>query len=143
MAASGLIACADEFIEQKPDGYHAEIAQGGTNLSGGQRQRMAIARAVVKKPEIYLFDDSFSALDVKTDKALRMRLRESMGDSTMLIVAQRVGSSWMLTVSWRWRTDRSWGEASIGNCYIHVRSTGRLLNCSWGEEEVKHELECV
>lgn len=70
------IACADEFIEQKDGAYHAAIAQGGMNLSGGQRQRMAIARAVVKQPEIYLFDDSFSALDMKTDRTLRARLRE-------------------------------------------------------------------
>ena len=90
--AAAHIACADEFIERRPGGYHAEIAQGGTNLSGGQRQRMAIARAVVKRPEIYLFDDSFSALDMKTDRTLRERLRENMGDSTMIIVAQRVGS---------------------------------------------------
>lgn len=90
--AAAPIACADEFIERRPGGYHAEIAQGGTNLSGGQRQRMAIARAVVKRPEIYLFDDSFSALDMKTDRTLRERLRENMGDSTMIIVAQRVGS---------------------------------------------------
>ncbi len=90
--AASHIACADEFIERRPGGYHDEIAQGGTNLSGGQRQRMAIARAVVKRPEIYLFDDSFSALDMKTDRTLRERLRENMGDSTMIIVAQRVGS---------------------------------------------------
>ena len=90
--AAAHIACADEFIERRLGGYHAEIAQGGTNLSGGQRQRMAIARAVVKRPEIYLFDDSFSALDMKTDRTLRERLRENMGDSTMIIVAQRVGS---------------------------------------------------
>lgn len=90
--AAAHTACADEFIERRPGGYHAEIAQGGTNLSGGQRQRMAIARAVVKRPEIYLFDDSFSALDMKTDRTLRERLRENMGDSTMIIVAQRVGS---------------------------------------------------
>ena len=86
------IACADEFIEQKPGAYHADIAQGGTNLSGGQRQRMAIARAVVRQPEVYLFDDSFSALDMKTDRTLRERLRESIGDATMIVVAQRVSS---------------------------------------------------
>ena len=68
------IACADEFIAKKADGYHSAIAQGGTNLSGGQRQRMAIARAIMKNPEIYLFDDSFSALDRKSDRTLRQIL---------------------------------------------------------------------
>lgn len=86
------IACADEFVEKKDNTYHSVIAQGGTNLSGGQRQRMAIARAVMKKPEIYVFDDSFSALDMKTDKQLRQNLKESMGDATMIIVAQRVNT---------------------------------------------------
>ena len=92
MEAACRMACADEFIEQKPDGYHAEIAQGGTNLSGGQRQRMAIARAVVKKPEIYLFDDSLSALDYKTDVALRRALKAETGDATVIIVAQRIST---------------------------------------------------
>lgn len=86
------IACADEFISKKENTYHSEISQGGTNLSGGQRQRMAIARAVMKKPEIYLFDDSFSALDMKTDRQLRANLRKNMGDATMIIVAQRISS---------------------------------------------------
>lgn len=86
------IACSDEFIEKKAGTYHAEIAQGGTNLSGGQRQRMAIARAVMKKPEIYLFDDSFSALDMKTDKQLRQNLKQNIGDATVIMVAQRVSS---------------------------------------------------
>lgn len=86
------IACAKEFVEKKEGGYHAEIAQGGTNLSGGQRQRMAIARAIMKRPEIYLFDDSFSALDMKTDKELRANLKKSMGDATVIMVAQRVSS---------------------------------------------------
>ena len=86
------VACAKEFIERKDGTYHSEIAQGGTNLSGGQRQRMAIARAVMKKPEIYLFDDSFSALDMKTDKQLRCNLKQSMGDAAVIMVAQRVSS---------------------------------------------------
>ena len=86
------IACAAEFVEKKEGTYHAAISQGGTNLSGGQRQRMAIARAVMKKPEICVFDDSFSALDVKTDKELRGNLKSDLKDSTMIIVAQRVSS---------------------------------------------------
>ena len=86
------IAQASEFIFANPDGLNAEIAQGGANVSGGQKQRLAIARALVKKPPIYIFDDSFSALDFKTDTALRRALKEKTGDSTVLIVTQRVGT---------------------------------------------------
>lgn len=86
------IACANEFIEKKQSGFFDPITQGGTNLSGGQRQRMAIARAIMKKPEIYVFDDSFSALDMKTDRQLRQNLKENIGDATMIIVAQRISS---------------------------------------------------
>lgn len=86
------IACADEFVDKKDGVYHSVVAQGGTNFSGGQRQRLAIARAVMKKPEVYIFDDSFSALDMKTDKILRQNLRESMGEATMILVAQRVNT---------------------------------------------------
>lgn len=86
------IACADEFISGKKMGYHDGIAQGGTNLSGGQRQRMAIARAMMKKPEIYVFDDSFSALDMKTDRQLRQNLKENIGDATVIMVAQRIST---------------------------------------------------
>lgn len=86
------IVCADEFISGKKMGYHDGIAQGGTNLSGGQRQRMAIARAMMKKPEIYVFDDSFSALDMKTDRQLRQNLKESIGDATVIMVAQRIST---------------------------------------------------
>ncbi len=86
------IAQASEFIFAKPEGLETEISQGGTNVSGGQRQRLAIARALVKKPPIYIFDDSFSALDFKTDSALRRTLKEKTGDSTVLIVTQRVAT---------------------------------------------------
>lgn len=84
------IAQARDFVEEMPGGLDAEIAQGGTNVSGGQRQRLAIARAVVRRPEIYLFDDSFSALDVATDARLRAALRPVTAGATVLIVAQRV-----------------------------------------------------
>jgi ATP-binding cassette subfamily B protein len=86
------IAQATEFISAMPDGLATEIAQGGTNVSGGQKQRLAIARALVKRPAIYIFDDSFSALDFKTDSALRKALKESTGASTVLIVAQRIST---------------------------------------------------
>jgi ATP-binding cassette subfamily B multidrug efflux pump len=86
------IAQAEEFITTLPNGYDAQIAQGGTNLSGGQKQRLSIARALVKSPPIYIFDDSFSALDMKTDATLREALHRETGGSTLLIVAQRVGT---------------------------------------------------
>lgn len=86
------IAQATEFISNMPDGYNSVIAQGGTNVSGGQKQRLSIARALVRKPEIYIFDDSFSALDFKTDAKLRAALKEETVESTVLIVAQRVST---------------------------------------------------
>lgn len=92
MSEAADIAQAAAFIAEKPDGLDEEVAQGGTNVSGGQKQRLSIARALVKKPKIYIFDDSFSALDFKTDKALRAALKENVGDSTILIVAQRINT---------------------------------------------------
>ncbi|QIM47309.1 ATP-binding cassette domain-containing protein [Streptococcus ruminicola] len=86
------IAQAKEFIESRDDRYQTHLAEGGSNLSGGQKQRLSIARAVVKKPDIYIFDDSFSALDYKTDAQLRARLKEVTQEATVLIVAQRVGT---------------------------------------------------
>lgn len=86
------IAQAADFIEDKEAGYDSEIAQGGGNVSGGQKQRLSIARALVKRAPIYIFDDSFSALDFKTDAALRRALKQETGQSTMLIVAQRVST---------------------------------------------------
>ena len=86
------VAQATEFIAQMPDGFDSQIAQGGTNVSGGQMQRLSIARALVRKPEIYVFDDTFSALDFKTDARLRAALKGETRESTVLIVAQRVST---------------------------------------------------
>jgi ATP-binding cassette subfamily B protein len=86
------IAQGREFVEAMPEKLEAPIAQGGTNVSGGQRQRLAIARALVKRPEIYVFDDSFSALDTSTDQRLRAALAEQVGDATIVVVAQRVST---------------------------------------------------
>ncbi|MDB5184112.1 MAG: multidrug transporter ATP-binding protein [Candidatus Saccharibacteria bacterium] len=86
------VAQADEFIENLPDKYKEQVARGGTNLSGGQKQRISIARAIAKKPAVYLFDDSFSALDMKTDAALRHALSQETKGKTVLIVAQRISS---------------------------------------------------
>jgi ATP-binding cassette subfamily B protein len=86
------VAQAREFVERMPEGLEAPIVQGGTNVSGGQRQRLAIARALVRRPEIYLFDDAFSALDLATDAQLRAALRPETRDTTVLVVAQRVST---------------------------------------------------
>ena len=86
------VAQAKEFVEKMDDAYETHLAQGGTNVSGGQKQRLAIARAIARKPEIYIFDDSFSALDYKTDKNLRSSLKKKFKDTTCFIVAQRIGT---------------------------------------------------
>ena len=92
MIEAAQIAQATEFIDAKPDGYESPISQGGSNVSGGQKQRLSIARAIAKHPEVYIFDDSFSALDFKTDVALRRALKKRTKDSTVLIVAQRIST---------------------------------------------------
>ncbi len=92
MERAARIAQAEGFISEKPDGYQSPIAQGGTNVSGGQKQRLSIARAIAKNPRIYLFDDSFSALDYRTDVTLRRAMAEELGDATIIIVAQRIST---------------------------------------------------
>ena len=92
MKEAAQIAQATEFISEKTEGYESPIAQGGSNVSGGQKQRLSIARAIAKEPKIYLFDDSFSALDYKTDAALRRALKDKTKDATVLIVAQRIST---------------------------------------------------
>ena len=86
------IAQADDFVRDMDGGLEASISQGGTNVSGGQRQRLAIARAVVRRPDVYLFDDAFSALDVSTDARLRAALAPVTRDATVIVVAQRVST---------------------------------------------------
>ena len=92
MEQAAAIAQAGDFIASKPEGYRSPIAQGGTNVSGGQKQRLSIARAIAKNPKVYLFDDSFSALDYKTDAALRRALNEKTGGATVILVAQRIST---------------------------------------------------
>ena len=92
MKKAANIAQATEFIEEKQEKYKSEIAQGGSNVSGGQKQRLSIARAIAKDPEIFVFDDSFSALDLKTDLKLRTELTEITKDKTVIIVAQRIST---------------------------------------------------
>lgn len=92
MEKAATIAQAMEFIESKEQGFKEEVSQGGTNVSGGQKQRLSIARAIVRKPDIYIFDDSFSALDFKTDARLRKALKNGTTESTVLIVAQRIST---------------------------------------------------
>ncbi len=92
MKEAADIAQAADFIEEKEEKYNSPIAQGGRNVSGGQKQRLSIARAIAKNPKIFLFDDSFSALDYKTDVALRKKLNEKVKDAIVLIVAQRIST---------------------------------------------------
>jgi len=92
MIEAARIAQAQEFIDTKKKKYRSPISQGGSNVSGGQKQRLSIARAIAKHPDVYIFDDSFSALDYKTDAVLRKELKAKTKDSTVMIVAQRIST---------------------------------------------------
>lgn len=102
MKKAASIAQADEFINSNEKGFDRAISQGGTNVSGGQKQRLSIARALAKNPKILIFDDSFSALDNKTDVALRKALAENIKDATQIIVAQKYQRSCMQTILSYW-----------------------------------------
>ena len=116
--AAAEIARADEFIDRMPDGYDTRVAEKGASLSGGQKQRLSIARAVLKKPEILIFDDSTSALDLRTEAELRRRLRESLSGTTVITIAQRI--------------------ASVKDCdRIAVLDRGRIVGCAPHEELMK------
>lgn len=135
------IACADEFVEKKKDAYRSAVAQGGTNFSGGQRQRLAIARAVMKKPEIYVFDDSFSALDMKTDKTLRQNLKDHMGDATMIVVAQRVNTIMDATRILVLENGEVVGTGTHRELLSSCGLYREIAEIQLGKEEVKRELE--
>ncbi len=92
MREAAQIAQAEDFINEKEEQFESPIAQGGTNVSGGQKQRLSIARAIAKNPKVFLFDDSFSALDYKTDVTLRKALQEKTADAAVIIVAQRIST---------------------------------------------------
>ena len=136
------IACADEFVEKKDGAYHSAVSQGGTNFSGGQRQRLAIARAVMKKPEVYIFDDSFSALDMKTDKTLRQRLKENMGEATMIVVAQRVNTIMDATRILVLDNGEVAGMGTHRQLLASCRLYREIAEIQLGKEEVEHELQC-
>lgn len=135
------IACADEFIEGKEKTYHDPISQGGTNLSGGQRQRMAIARAVMKHPKIYIFDDSFSALDVKTDRQLRANIREKCSDATVIMVAQRISSVTDANRILVLENNRVVGDGTHKELLKSCPLYREIAVLQMGEEAVKHEEE--
>ena len=135
------IACAEEFVEKKDGVFHYGVSQGGTNFSGGQRQRLAIARAVMKKPEVYIFDDSFSALDMKTDKQLRQNLKDSMGDATMIVVAQRVNTIMDATRILVLENGEVVGQGTHKELLKTCQLYREIAEIQLGEEEVKNELK--
>jgi ATP-binding cassette subfamily B protein len=138
------VAQATEFVVTLPDGLQAPIAQGGTNVSGGQRQRLAIARALVRKPEIYLFDDSFSALDMGTDARLRAALKPATRDATVIVVAQRVSTirdADQIIVLDRGDTRADGGVAGGGGAIVGVGTHDELrLTCPAYAEIVTSQL---
>ena len=136
------IACADEFVEKKEGTYHATVSQGGTNFSGGQRQRLAIARAIMKKAEIYIFDDSFSALDMKTDQQLRQNIKESMRDATVIVVAQRVSTVMDATRIIVLENGEVAGMGTHRELLKSCKLYREIAEIQLGKEEVNHELEC-
>lgn len=133
------IAQSKEFVEKMADSYQGRVAQNGANLSGGQKQRLAIARAVYRKPEIYIFDDSFSALDYKTDKVLRAELKKETADTTSLIVAQRIGTIKNADKIIVLEEGKAVGMGSHGELMKNCEVYKQIALSQLSEEELKHE----
>ena len=138
------IAQAMEFIQEKPDRFDSTIAQGGTNVSGGQKQRLTIARAIAKHPKVFVFDDSFSALDLKTDAALRKALGEQVQDSTMIIVAQRISTilhaDQILVLEEGKIVGKGTHEELLKNCEVYQQiAKSQLSRSELGLEETPEE----
>ena len=142
------IAQAEDFIEEKSEKYDAPIAQGGTNVSGGQKQRLAIARAIAKHPKIFVFDDSFSALDLKTDAKLRKALSDTVQDSTVIIVAQRISTilhaDQILVLDEGHIVGKGTHEELMKNCAVYQeiaksQMSAKELGLTDGEEAEDHE----
>lgn len=134
------IAQAKEFVEKMPHTYEAAIAQGGTNVSGGQRQRLSIARAICRRPEIYIFDDSFSALDYKTDRALRSALKAETKGITSLIVAQRIGTIIDADKIIVLDNGRIVGSGTHGELLENCPVYREIAESQFGEEEIKYAI---
>lgn len=134
MKEAAQIAQATEFIEKKEKGLESAISQGGTNVSGGQKQRLAIARAIAKKAKIYIFDDSFSALDLKTDAAVRKALGEKMTDATVIIVAQRISTilqaDQILVVDDGRIVGKGTHEELLKNCEVYLQIAESQMSAS-------------
>lgn len=132
------VAQASEFVEKMPDKYESYVSQGGTNISGGQKQRLAIARAIARNPEIYIFDDSFSALDYKTDLTLRKELKKYTKDATTLIVAQRIGTiknaDQIIVLNNGEMVGKGTHKQLLKNCEVYKEIALSQLS----EEELKH-----
>lgn len=138
------IAQATEFIEEKNEKYESAISQGGSNVSGGQKQRLAIARAIIKKPKVFVFDDSFSALDMKTDVVLRKALEEKVKDSTVIIVAQRISTilhaDQILVIDEGRIVGKGTHEELLRGCEVYQQiATSQLSEKELGIEIVKEE----
>lgn len=139
MERAARIAQAEEFISTKTEGYQASISQGGTNVSGGQKQRLSIARAIAKDPEVYIFDDSFSALDYKTDAALRKKIKEETSESTVIIVAQRISTimnaDQILVLNEGKIVGKGTHKELLKNCEVYQQIASSQLS----KEELSHE----
>lgn len=131
------VAQAEDFIMEKEEGFDAPVAQGGTNVSGGQKQRLSIARALAKKAPIYIFDDSFSALDFKTDAALRKELKKSAGESTLLIVAQRISTiadaDQIIVLNEGWIAGKGTHKELMQTCGVYREIASSQLDSGKGE----------